>query len=275
MIKYLQMMAIFSIFALSVGCQTDQSTSTSGTMATKAVAARMTTVHTIPTRPGVTERFVLITPDHPVASLILFAGGDGRLGISDKGDIDNGEKNFLVRTRSMWAGQGFQVAVVDDPSDGGKRDSYTYAQDMRFVAEYLKQKSNVPVWLVGTSRGTTSVISMAVKFPNDNLVSGLVLTSSILSGEGSVTDFDLSLIKVPVLIVHNVGDRCPITPYALAPQLLDRLSSARTKELIAIDGGNESGKKKQCKAMSHHGYNGVEDVVVQKVSTWIMAHSTS
>jgi len=234
------------------------------------LAATTQSTNTLPTRPGVTERFMLITPDHPVASLILFSGGDGQLNINERGDIRTGKNNFLVRTRDQWAAQGFQVAVVDIPSDGVERDSYRYAQDIRSVAEFLKKKSNIPVWLVGTSRGTTSAASVSVKFAADNLFNGVVLTSSILDGEGSVTAFDLSRIKVPVLVVHHRNDGCPVTPYPLAPELLGRLSSASAKELITVEGGDDSGKP--CEAMAHHGYNGVESVVVQKASDWIKAH---
>lgn len=236
------------------------------------LAATTKTTNTLPTQPGVTERFVLITPDQPRASLILFSGGEGQLNINDNGDIRTGKNNFLVRTRDQWAAQGFQVAVVDRPSDGVERDSYRYAQDIRYVAEFLKKKSNIPVWLVGTSRGTTSAVSVSVKFAADSLFDGVVLTSSILDGVGSVTAFDLSRIKVPVLVVHHRNDGCHVTPYALAPTLLGQLSSVPAKELITVEGGDDSGNP--CEAMAHHGYNGVESVVVQKVSDWVKAHST-
>lgn len=235
------------------------------------LAAATKTVNTLPTRPGVTERFVLITPEHPIASLILFSGGDGQLRISDDGDIRASKNNFLVRTRDQWVAQGFQVALVDMPSDGVERDSYRYAQDIRYVAEFLKKKSNIPLWLVGTSRGTTSAASVSVKFASDTLLNGVVLTSSIFEGEGSVTALDLSRIKVPVLVVHHRDDGCHVTPYELTSTLLGHLSSAPAKELITIEGGSDSGKP--CEAMAHHGYNGVESVVVQKVSDWIKAHS--
>ncbi|WP_248794498.1 alpha/beta hydrolase [Pseudomonas sp. MWU13-2105] len=240
-------------------------------VAVPALAAMTTTTNTLATRPGVTERFILITPEHPLASLILFSGGDGQLGISDNGDIRTGKNNFLVRTRDQWAAQGFQVAVVDMPSDGLARDSYRYAQDIRYVAEFLKKKSNIPLWLVGTSRGTTSAASVSVKFASDGLFNGVVLTSSILEGEGSVTALDLSRIKVPVLVVHHRDDGCRVTPYELTQGLLGHLSSAPAKELITIEGGDDSGKP--CEAMAHHGYNGVESVVVQKVSDWVKVHS--
>jgi hypothetical protein len=45
------------------------------------------TIRTIPSRPGVTESFVLIRPaSAPVASVVLFTGGRGALGLQRMGD---------------------------------------------------------------------------------------------------------------------------------------------------------------------------------------------
>ena len=50
----------------------------------------------IPTRPGVTQRFVCLTPESPKAAVILFAGGYGGLQILPNGSFTWGEGNFLV-----------------------------------------------------------------------------------------------------------------------------------------------------------------------------------
>lgn len=55
---------------------------------------------TVPTRPGVTNAFLLVRPaGPPIASVILFAGGHGGLALSG-GGIGWGARNFLVRTRA-------------------------------------------------------------------------------------------------------------------------------------------------------------------------------
>src|SRR5262249_37575767 len=73
----------------------------------------------VPTRPGVTERFILIAPDDPRATVVLFAGDDGALQIAPDGRLGNGSlaSNFLVRSRQLFADQRLMVAVVDAPSD--------------------------------------------------------------------------------------------------------------------------------------------------------------
>jgi hypothetical protein len=73
-------------------------------------------IRTIPTRPGVTEAFILVRPSGPpVASVILFAGGNGLLALGS-GKLGLGG-NFLVRNRARFASEGLLVAVVDTPSD--------------------------------------------------------------------------------------------------------------------------------------------------------------
>ena len=56
----------------------------------------------IPTRPGVTQRFLYMTPEHPKAAVILLAGGHGGLDISQTGSFGWGKGNFLVRTRQLF-----------------------------------------------------------------------------------------------------------------------------------------------------------------------------
>ena len=127
------------------------------------------------TRPGVTERFILIAPDDPRATVVLFAGDDGALQIAPDGRLGNGSlaSNFLVRSRQLFADQRLMVAVVDAPSDRqsladtmreawrasfrGFRQSSEHVADIKAVIAWLRQKANVPVWLVGTSRGTGGV----------------------------------------------------------------------------------------------------------------------
>jgi hypothetical protein len=71
----------------------------------------------VPTRPGVTQRFLLIESPNAKAAVILFAGGHGGLQIAPDGKLGWGAGNFLVRTRQMLASHGLIVATLDAPSD--------------------------------------------------------------------------------------------------------------------------------------------------------------
>ena len=242
-----------------------------------AAWAQATRVVDIPTRPGVTQRILLLGPDNPKAAVILFPGGHGGLRISSDGGFQWGEGNFLVRTRDGFAAQGLLVAVVDAPSDRQSppylnkfRQTPEHVADIKAVIAWLKQQARVPVWLVGTSRGTQSAAFIATQLaPADGGPDGLVLTSTILSDDKGrpVPDMELNKIGVPVLVVHHKRDGCKHCAYAGIPHLMDKLSAAPKKELLTFDGGRTRGDP--CEAMAYHGFNGIEKDVVATIAQWI------
>src|SRR5215211_5588675 len=80
--------------------------------------ARSADLVSIQTPRGVQQAFILVAASQkPVASVILFAGGHGALGLTGASSMNWGVGNFLVSTRNMFAARGFMVAVVDAPSD--------------------------------------------------------------------------------------------------------------------------------------------------------------
>ena len=122
----------------------------------------------IPTRPGVTQRFLYLSPENPKAAVILFPGGHGGLQISQDGSPRWGATNFVVRTRQEFADMGLSVVVIDAPSDrqsppflGGFRQKAEHVEDVKAVIAWMRKQNNVPVWLVGTSRGTQSAAFIA------------------------------------------------------------------------------------------------------------------
>jgi len=147
---------------------------------------------TIPTRPGVTQAFLLIRPaGKPVSSVVLFAGGNGRLRLSAQG-VEWGEGNFLVRNRERFARQEFLVAVMDVPSDRPQglwdfRTSAAHAEEVREVIAELKKIADTPVWLIGTSMGTVSAANAATRLKQGG-PGGLVLTSTVTKKSRQVTE---------------------------------------------------------------------------------------
>lgn len=229
----------------------------------------------LPTRPGVTQPFwVLTPPGQPVASVILFTGGSGILGSAHR-PVLNG-KNFLIRMRGSFAAAGFLVASVDVPSDQpeaseGFRASAEHAQDIAAVIAYLRQKAPVPVWLIGTSMGTISAANVAARLRSGG-PDGLVLTSSIVAASRRVAPIDASVdvgaIAVPTLIVHNKEDACIVCPFSAVPGFVERFTHAPRRELIAVSGGSPP-QSDPCEPFARHGYFGIEDEVVGDIARWI------
>jgi pimeloyl-ACP methyl ester carboxylesterase len=227
----------------------------------------------IPTRQGVTQPFYLTKTAGPAAAtLVLFTGGNGALPNYGPPDLRRG--NFLVRSRNLFLDQGFNVAVVDLPSDarnglGGTRVSKAHQTDIAAIIAALRPLK-VPVWLVGTSMGTISAANggtLATGGPD-----GIVLTSSIMgtSGhhDGRVADVGPEQVKVPTLFVHNRDDACGLCPYDDVPALMARFTAAPRKELITFEGGDPP-RSDPCEALSRHGYIGLEPKVVAAISAWI------
>ncbi len=226
-----------------------------------AAAARAEQTVNLPTRPGVTQAIVFTEVPHPAANLILFPGALGRLS-----RVGN---NFLIRVAPNFAALGFNVAIADAPSDqpngmpDGFRTSAAHAQDIAAVIAFLRQHAAVPVWLVGTSRGTISAASLGAQL-GPSQVAGVVLTSTVW------VHVALDQLRVPTLLVHNRDDGCQESPFDRAALGLTQLSAAPAKDLIVVAGGRV--RSGPCEALSPHGYYGIEDQVVPPVAAWIKAH---
>lgn len=245
----------------------------------QAPAAATTKVVDIPSRPGVTQRFVYIAPTSAKGSIILMAGGHGGLQIFPGGSLGWGSGNFLVRTRQLFADAGFAVAVIDAPSDrlsapflSGFRQTPEHAADVKAVIAWLKQQAPGPVWLVGTSRGTQSAGYIATELsPAQGGPDGVVLTSSILTDPAgrAVPRMPLEQISVPVLVAHHEQDGCRLCAFSYLLQLMSKLAKNPKAELLAFSGGQSVGDP--CEAMAYHGFNGLEADVVSKITGWMLA----
>ena len=141
---------------------------------------------------------------------------------------------------------------------------------MHKVLEFVKQKADVPVWLVGTSRGTVSATAAAIKLQGE--MAGVVLTSSVVSYKkpGAVPRQDLDRIKVPVLVLHHAKDACPLCQPHEVPAILRGLKNAPIKkEIMVSGGGNPTGNV--CEALHWHGFIGAERETVDLIANWIKA----
>ena len=243
-----------------------------------AASAQSPQIVDVPSRPGITQRILVITPDKPKAAVILFAGGDGGILIQPDGVITR-SGNFLVRSRQLFVEQGLTTVVIDAPSDkqshpylSGSRQTDEHIADVKAVITWLRQQSKIPVWLIGTSRGTQSAAHIATRLPvTEGGPDGIVLTATILSDPRSraVPEMALDRIRIPVLVAHHRQDSCRACLYSDVPRLMERLTTPPRKELITFEGGITVGDP--CEARAYHGFNGIEREVVQRIAAWITA----
>lgn len=225
---------------------------------------------TIDTRPGVTVSFYYMKREGAKGSIVLLTGGAGGIGMKNGIPTSN---NFLVRSRDLFAANGFNVVVVGKPSDkddldGPFRVSAEHMEDLRRVLAFVKKDGEVPVWIVGTSMGTISATAVAIVAGKEEL-SGIVLTSSITRKKtGAVPEQKLDAVRLPVLVVHHESDECNICVPGEVPQIIRGLKNAPIKKEMYVKGGGIP-KGDRCQAMHRHGFIGMEKEVVDLISAWI------
>ena len=162
-------------------------------------------------------------PPQPHGIVVLLPGGNGIIGLDSGGGISSGG-NFLVRTRQQWVAQGFAVLLPDAPNGTsllGQRHLPAYADAMARAIDFAHSRANLPVWLIGTSQGSTAATNGAAHL--GARVAGAVLTSSVTgrsSGGETLFDADPAAIAVPVLVVANQRDTCTSSPPSIAPNIV-------------------------------------------------------
>jgi hypothetical protein len=220
-------------------------------------------------------------------ALVLLPGGSGYAALDAKGCARKLQGNSLVRSRDLFHAAGFVTALVDAPSDhrgedglGGFRMSPQHAEDIGKVIAYLRERTKLPVWLVGTSRGAISAANAASRLTGPAAPDGLVLTSPITSGRvggykawvaQTVFSAKLDAIRVPVLVVAQAADTCIRTPPRLAPGIVAKTSGEREQTVIVKGGpGAKKGVSVEaCEGHSPHGFVGQDAEVSEGIARFI------
>ena len=229
-------------------------------------------VKDIPTRPGVTQRLLLLKPERPLAVLLVFTGGEQPLNIRKDGSLSWGRRNLLLRTSPLFVLRGFAVAIIDTPSDQKEkpvnnfRERGEHAQDIAAAIAFLRKDTQLPVWLIGTGSGTTSVLNAAIRLQR-NGADGIVLTSGLADDSGSPFQARLGEIHVPTLSVRKT-DPCIPSPQRESDDIMALFKNAPKADEIAVQ-PVVAADSDPCKAPPTHGYLGLEDQFTDKISGWI------
>ena len=232
----------------------------------------------LPTGRGETMmRVLLLAPEGtPRGALVLLAGGDGSLDLSAAGTIRGAASNQLVRTRADYVAAGWLVALPDLPLDIWRerdrgRISAAHAADLgQLIAGLHRQVQRVAV--VGTSMGSLSAANAAARLQGDQAPDAVVLTSGLLAAGNGGLNVEESIpgmrqARLPVLLLHHRHDGCRLTPPDGPERLRPLLAGATRVDVVILSGG--SGHGNPCNAQAAHGFNGLDDKVVEVVTTWL------
>lgn len=255
----------------------------------------------IESRVGVTQKFILIKPEHPTAAVLLIPGARGELRLGTffgKPTINPlYATSFAVESRKNFAKNNLMVAVIDSPSDRNSqgmgwewRVTEEHAIDLKSVIVYLKKQANVPVWLVGSSNSALSEANFVSRFGNGE-VHGLAIGAAVTNitpdnpydpefseryPEGVMSVSGLDSFTGPVLIYWHKDDGCILSPPKDAPRLAERFTKSARVEVKYIEGNAPPLRNSDpCKAGSTHDLHGVEDEGAAAIVQFILSNSGS
>jgi hypothetical protein len=240
-------------------------------------------VVTLKTHGSSTTRYALSVPKNATAALVLLPGGGGYADLGADGCAQKLKGNSLIRSQALFHKEGLATALVDAPSDytgadglGGFRAQPAHAEDLGKVIADLRARLKLPVWLVGTSRGTISAANAAGRLAGAAAPDGIVLTSSVTVGTSggrlpwtaqTVFDARLHAIRQPALLVAHASDGCFRSPPSGLEGIADRLKSERLQKIVVT--GGSPGKGNACEGRSPHGFNGLEAEVAAGIARFV------
>ena len=236
-------------------------------------------VVTLETRPGVTVRIVVASPEGPPRGLfLLFPGGNGRL-IAKDGRVIRG--GFGRASLPHFPKHGFVAIAFGVPSDQAdgfgenSRVSDAHVQDVRKVIDFAASKWDRPLFLLGHSSGTFSVAHLAAS-QADPRIRAIVLAASPTtrggpgSGMWNVPDFPLRAITVPVLIVHHRDDACRPTSFHEAARLPRLFTASPRVAFLEVRGGETLASDPCAGSWTSHDFFGKESEVVAAIVDWTL-----
>ena len=204
-------------------------------------------------------------------TVFLFNGGNGYVPFNKAGKPRG--NNFLLKSYPLFAEKKVNVVVIGTREAVAQMpDEYRvneHPADIRAIAKAIKEKSDAPIWLVGTSRGTLSVVAVA-NGDTERLYAGIVLTASFVEPKNpyTVVRQNVDKIKVPVFVYHHADDGCKATKPSDAEWAASRFSNSSIKSFVKVSGGDKVESGDPCSS-GHHTFIGMEEKAVTDIVDWI------
>lgn len=212
-------------------------------------------------------RTLFIPAGSAKALVLLFPGGGGVLKLTDRGTTAN--THTFVRSKDLWAAHGIDAVLVDTPYDLGnerfdRRLQPDHQKRIEAVVAFYKDKTGLPVWLFGHSRGTVSVTRFASRGRDaEKMIAGVIVAGTVYSASLDTA------AALPVLAIHHRHDSCRVTPVSASESIVNSRPVDSRKALVLIDGGQTAGDA--CMSFAHHGFNQNEDELVDAAARFILA----
>lgn len=230
-------------------------------------------MHRLDTRPGIHMPVLSLSPARGVrATLILLAGGDGRLRLRS-GLPRRLRNNSLVRIRYRLVEAGIRVLLVDAPSDRRRapglrnwRLSAPHLRDLRaLVAWAARRWPGQPLWMAGTSRGAVSAAALAAGPLRGLSLRGVILVAPVIRPSrrdaSSLAGVRLETVRVPVVVLMHAADACHVSRPAEVRRAVRRLPQATYREITRPS----TGAGDPCTGRSAHGFWGLDGILTAAI----------
>ena len=203
--------------------------------------------------PNGTLRYLDVRPDTPYAMLIAFAGGQGYMGIQSDGTFTTiqGRCSAVGRNRQAFADHGYEVVLVDDVATAS-------TPNMQALIDHLRQRTDVPVWVVGMSSSTELAAELAASLPASARL-GAAFLSPITLGPAL-----LATIRRPSLVLINANDADQS-----GSQVYAALTAVPAKRLTILSGGTNAA----CNGIGYHVFYGIEAAFVDAITGFVDAYN--
>ena len=215
-------------------------------------------------------------PGQKAKALILcFPGGDGRIGIKNQTrDLRSPFYSLMKKFSNSKTSSGqYDVVIFDSPyelSYPSQRSSVDHITRIKNTVEYYKNKTGLPVWLMGHSNGAISVTEF-VKYLQENQRQNLI-AGVIVSGSQNNTSFN-PLLSIPILFIHHEEDGCINTQPKFAYENYKKTKSFNDANVtfILITGG-EYEANDPC-ISGYHMYHDADEEVVSAIDEFLSKQS--
>jgi hypothetical protein len=181
------------------------------------------------TRDGIRNRMLIFRPENPMAAVILFPDGSGRLELTHVFNMPaiGRDENIPYELIARLLAKDIMIVLPDTPFDhsshlglngwhgnGIFRISADHAQDVKEIVDFIRSQESVPVWLAGIRMGAFSAANAAIRL--GHAVDGLIIAGGItqcpeqrtllhLCPEG-LMGMRLFEITVPTLVLSGGSD---------------------------------------------------------------------
>jgi pimeloyl-ACP methyl ester carboxylesterase len=212
------------------------------------------------------------------AVVMFIPGGEGYIGLKE-GQTNHRYHLFQTLKRltdpTLTSGQ-WDVVLLDSPTELSPRQHYPAARGasdhlirIESAIRFYKEKTGLPVWLMGHSNGGISLthfLQYAQKKNKLDLIGGM-----IPSGIRNESNFEAP-IPFPVLFLHHQNDGCSHTMPSAAQSLHERVKKVGTAAVdFAFVTSGEPEARDPCRS-GHHMYFGAGEETAKAIDAFMSAN---